>query len=114
MTTDEILAVLKDRGLAVVCDDGGNLALRGDKAQATPALLRVLAFHKGELVERFRPKPAMELLWPGPPPYQGDGCVSPHWFPDAGWPCGAKFWRYVGETEWQPIPGKPYPCNVNV
>jgi hypothetical protein len=24
------------------------------------------------------------------------------------WPAGAFFWRYVGETQWQPIPGRTW------
>jgi len=39
-----------------------------------------------------------ELLW-------ASGHVAGFWFPDRGWPVGARAWRYKGQTEWNRIPG---------
>jgi hypothetical protein len=49
---------------------------------------------------RLDMQPEIELLWPG------TGYVSRPYFPESGWPIGAYFWRRVGETGWQPIPGR--------
>lgn len=58
MTTDQMLAVLAERGLAIVLREDGSPVLRGDKNLATATLMRALQHHKEEIVRRLRPQPA--------------------------------------------------------
>lgn len=60
MTTDEVLGLLRERGLQVVQTDEG-LVLRGPASEKTPKLLRVLAIHRDEIKKRLGgalPEPA--------------------------------------------------------
>lgn len=65
MTTDQVLAILKDRGLRVIWSEG-ELRVRGSRNEVTPALLDVLRLHKPELLARLRPKPWRVVLYAGP------------------------------------------------
>lgn len=60
MSTDELLSVLKDRGLDIYFDDSGNPRLRGNTREVSPRLLRVLKLecHRSEILRRFGPKPS--------------------------------------------------------
>lgn len=105
MTTDQVLEVLKDRKLLLVIQPDGSPVVKGDKEAMTPTLLRVLKFHKDEIVKRLAPPkimdpdaPAIEVRW-------NTGLIGRHWFPNQGWPVGAWWWRHQGEEEWKPIPG---------
>lgn len=48
MTQEELRAILQERGVQVVLDEGGNMRLRGKKAAVTPALQGVLELYRGE------------------------------------------------------------------
>lgn len=99
MTTEELLSILKDRGLTVV-QDGNQLALRGDKKQATPALMRVLKLHREKIIKIISPPPATEVRW-------NTGLVGIRHPESKTWPVGAWWWRMSGEKDWKPIPGTP-------
>jgi hypothetical protein len=64
VTTDEVLAILGDRGLTVVVSEQGGPSLKGDRSGASEKLLRVLAqpCHREEIVRRFRPKPGRRIV----------------------------------------------------
>jgi hypothetical protein len=125
MTTEEILGVLAERGLSVVCGPDGVPRLRGRRDRVTPTLLAVLRWHRAALAARFagtaatsaptesesRPEPQPEATpetpeaaprprqwrWPG-------NLIMPDFPPDKGGvPSGATHWRYWGETEWKEV-----------
>ena len=52
MTTDAVLAEVSARGLALAAREG-RLVLRGDRSLFTPALLRVLRWHREEILRRL-------------------------------------------------------------
>lgn len=106
MTTDELLKLLAGRGLRVVRDAAGKLALRGDRAAATDRLMKALGFHRTEL-EKLFPTKLEELGQPKEKQYLwrfGQTATLPASGPP---PVGAWWFRYVGETEWRPVPGTP-------
>ncbi len=123
MTTDALLALLSDRGLAVVALEGGQLALHGPRTEATPSLLAVLAFHKAELSRRLgvgeQAEPEAEECAPGA---QAEPAECDLWRAEYLWrfghrfeqslllpaPVGAWWWRFAGSAgEWMPVAGRP-------
>ena len=105
MTTDKLLELLEARGLKVIAHEG-QPAIRGKPSAVTPALLKVLAWHREELSRRLGivAKPRMrEYLWRGGHTYTTDEhdfhCLQ------GGSPAGAWWWRFVGDKGWMPIPG---------
>lgn len=98
MTTAELLQTLDDLGLTVEADAQGEPRLAGsDNEELTRG---VLDGYRDELKAHLRERGPKECRW-------GNGYVCPHWFPESGWPAGAWWWRYVGETAWRPISGTP-------
>jgi hypothetical protein len=97
MTTDELLALLTERGLSVVLSATERLSLRGDKRNVDAALMGVLPFHREELLKRRRataPVPVEYLfLWGLAVRY------PPHWRA----PPGAVERRAVDTDEWLPL-----------
>lgn len=120
MTVAEILEIVSERGLSIEVGTDRVPMLKGPKEEKTDALLDVLKLHREEIIKELAPKqpePApVEEKAPEEKPPEGPrpmecrwntGLVNPHWFPESGFPCGAWWWRYVGETEWRPVPGTP-------
>lgn len=104
MTTDEVLAVLRERGLEVVLKDG-EPALRGNAAEATPKLLRVLKLHRAEILRRLLPHPLREWLWRTG--HRDTECPTDAKYGDpAHHPAGAWWWRMRGEEGWHAVPGR--------
>jgi hypothetical protein len=62
MTTDELLNILKDRGLQVYVADDGTPKLKGKREELSPRLLRVLKFHREEIVRRLKPRPPRRVV----------------------------------------------------
>lgn len=58
MTTDELLEIIKERGLEIVVGMDGQPRLRGDNDEKTPKLIRVLKLepHRSEIIRRYRKK----------------------------------------------------------
>ena len=107
MTTDRILEIVAKRGLSVEVVNG-QPRLRGDREKATKRLLEALRWHRQEIIDRLRPKQTesvaadltrpIEVRW-------STGAVGRHFFPEQGWPIGAREWRYVDQSnDWSPIP----------
>jgi len=103
MTLDELLEIVEERGLSVTLGPDGQPRLRGPKEEATPALVEMLRLCRDDIIERLRPAhdtyQVQECRW-------RNGHVGTHSNPEQGWPVGAGWWRPVGETKWQPIPGR--------
>jgi hypothetical protein len=107
MTTDELLRLLKDRGLEVVLLPSGVPALRGPnvKTEATRRLLRVLQLpaHRDEIIARLQPKPLREFRWADGHRRvecaNDEGFHKPDWHPFCAW-----WWRHEGEADWRPLP----------
>lgn len=103
MTTDQVLAVLKGRGLEVVIRPDGAPALKGPPDQVTPALRDVLRWHRAELVARFAPFPEQPVIT-----YQWrTGLVEAHRLPPHQAPTGAWWYRLEGEDCWRGVRGTP-------
>ena len=98
MTLDEVTREIEGRGLMVVLLAEGQIALRGDKAQATPRLLAVLAWHREILLEQLAQKREREWILP-------KGTYRARSLRDDWHPPGAMSWRYAGETHWQSLEG---------
>jgi hypothetical protein len=123
MTTDELLSILEDRGLRVEARDEGRLVVVGDPAQVTPALRRVLAFHRAELARRAKPLPdwidwylvrGTVVTRPGHERRVPRGAVCWRcWHsvlePNAGWRPMAVLPRAWGFRSWD---GSPLPADV--
>lgn len=62
MTTEQVLAILKDRGLRIVLGADGEPRLRGPVSQVTPTLKRVCQIHR-DWLKRF----AEPYVAPPPP-----------------------------------------------
>lgn len=109
MTTDEVLAELAARGLKVVLTPDGSPALLGKREEVTPALMGALRWHRDEIVRRLKPADAprpREWLWRFGHRYTEGPRDSR--FGDPEWhPIGAFWWRFVGEKEWELVPGRP-------
>lgn len=101
MSTDELLAVLVDRGLALYfCEADGRPHLKGPREALTPALVRVLAYHRDRILARLCPR---EFLWrTGHTHRENPGEVHPGFGPAGAW-----WYRRAGQGEWQGIPGTP-------
>jgi hypothetical protein len=116
MTTDELLRLLKDRGLEVVLLPSGVPALRGPnvKTEATRRLLRVLQLpaHREEILERLRPKPRREFRWADGHTRlecaNDEGFRQPDWHPFCAW-----WWRHEGEADWRPLPHRIPDASAN-
>lgn len=63
MSTDELIEVLRGRGLRLALDEDGRPQLRGPRTEATPALLRVVGLHREALLAKL----GLEGAWPSPP-----------------------------------------------
>jgi hypothetical protein len=72
---------------------------------ATPALLRALAFHRGELLARFPPPaPARRLReWLWNSGYMATEEESWGWADDQH-PAGAWWFRFAGQRDWKRTP----------
>lgn len=135
MTTDEVLAVVADRGLEIAVE-GDKLALRGPNEGKTPALLRTLKIHREAIVARYRSaqpapepqdEPEPDLVATAEPMSEGGGedegpWVCPFWVvylwgtghtrtyrADRPPPLAAWWWRMGGPgiTGWEPLPDCP-------
>lgn len=114
MTAAELFDIVKERGLTIRVNDNGQAVVSGSPERMTPALVAALKTHRAEIITflGFGTKPVKpvqceiapdtECLWPG------NGYVGPHYFPGLGYPVGAFFFRKIGETDWQPIPGRTW------
>lgn len=102
MTTDELLSRLAELGIRVVLGDNGKPRLKGDTSTVTPKLLKVLKWHRDNIIERMKPKPPREFLWRLGQTYKDVDNMPATWHPTGAW-----WWRYEGDTVWQPIPGTP-------
>ncbi len=109
MSTEELLQIVKDRGLSVAIQDGQPVLRPAGSPAATARLMAVLKLHRERIVAQLTRRSAfdgpeaagpVELLFPG------TGLIAPHAFPEHGWPVGAYFWRTAGADAWQPIPGR--------
>lgn len=130
MTTDQLLAALKARGLTVKAGKGGPV-LVGNPALVTEKLRRVLKWHREEILRRLdlpdsEQPPAREVVRPEPPPEAvpvaldaaGRPC-DPDGPGVAAWQCerkietvfrdGKKWWRWVGEDGWRWVKHQPAP-----
>ncbi len=104
MSTDDLLAELAERGLAIAFV-GGNPTLRGPAEAATPVLIRVLKRHREEIVRRLAPPPPREWLWrTGYVEVERPG--SPTWGKPDAHKDTAFWWRKQGQSGWQPVPGR--------
>lgn len=58
MSTDELLTILKDRGLEIIFGGDGCPRLKGENAEKSKKLIRVLKLecHRAEIIRRFKPK----------------------------------------------------------
>lgn len=54
MTTDEVLAAVNERGLKLHAGSDGTLIVIGLDEEKTPALLRVLGWHRDGIINRIR------------------------------------------------------------
>jgi hypothetical protein len=106
LTTERLLSILAERGLQVLLNDRGLPILRGPRLAATPKLLRVLRHpcHRQALVQRLLGRRLREFLWRTGYREKEWAVDKPDWFP-----VGVLWWRYVGDTTWQPVPG----CNLD-
>lgn len=59
MTLATLRQILADRGFTVVLTEGGEARLRGKRGQATPALMRVLAYWREELIAELKRERAL-------------------------------------------------------
>ena len=50
----KLKAILAARGFRVVLNPDGSCALRGSREQATPALMRVVAYYRDEFIKELR------------------------------------------------------------
>jgi hypothetical protein len=108
VTTDDVLAVVKERGLEVVLRPDGRPALRGPgnlRQEATERLLRVLRLpvHRETILARLRPAAPRQWLWRSGHRFTE---TEPSSF-DGGHPTGAWWWRPKGDSCWRPVPDTP-------
>lgn len=54
LTLQKLLDILRQRGFRIELRPDGSASLRGDRAQATPALMRVVAMYRYELIEELK------------------------------------------------------------
>lgn len=54
MTFAQLKQIIRDRGFSVVLLPDGTTALRGKRAEATPALMRVVAYWRDEFVRELK------------------------------------------------------------
>jgi hypothetical protein len=54
VTTDEVIAVLRERGFTLRLEDDGTPIIRGPTNEATPRLMKVLAIHRERIIARLR------------------------------------------------------------
>lgn len=100
MDLPRLLEILRERGLSIEVDGNGQPRLIGKPALATTKLLTAIKWHRSELIRMFAKSLPMEVKY-------GVGHVTRSVFPGDGWPAGGWWWRHVGDTVWQPIPGTP-------
>ena len=113
MTTDELLAEIRERGFQILLKDNQPI-LRGDKTKLTPTLRAVLRWHRDKLIAHLTPKDAWrarEWSWlppteEAPPTHRYTETPDNEWlWAHAGrYPVGARWWRYVGDDLWHEIP----------
>lgn len=99
MTTHDLIALMKKRGVNVVLGEDGAPRLTGRVSEVTPAIKKVLKFHRQRIIDSLQTQLPSECRW-------ANGFVGRHWFTDQGFPTGAGWWRKLGDAEWQPIPGR--------
>jgi hypothetical protein len=123
LTGQQLMCELASRGLQVTTRDGKPV-LRGPSVEVTPALLRVLARRKDEVLalagvapepppapivvprpEDIPRKPPREWLWRSGLRYTEH--PLDHTFGRVGChPAGAWWWRHEGEPGWRVVPGR--------
>lgn len=108
---DRLLDSLRERGLALAVGHDGTPRLSGPRAEITEQLLAWLGRHRAEIVERLRPPPAREWLWPcrAMKPthlYRETPADEFLWGQPDRHPCGAWWWRWAGEAGWRLVPGR--------
>jgi hypothetical protein len=121
LTGQQIMRELASRGLKVAATDGKPV-LRGPSVEVTPALLRVLARRKDEVLalagvapgppaivvpaaEDIPRKPPREWLWRFGARYT-EGPLNRCYGRAGCHPAGAWWWRYEGEPGWRVVPGR--------
>ena len=127
MTTDEVLAVLKDRGLSVTLANG-QPKVAGPREQLTSELLRVLKLHRDEIIRRLggdptappastAPEPTTQETAPEPEPAVEPPPVPPlgrrlYYYDLHGLACGptdAYAWTWEGGPRWFHVTEYPVP-----
>jgi hypothetical protein len=122
LTAAQIMGELASRGLAVCRGRDGRPVLRGPAAEVTPALRRVLARRKDEVLrlagvapepppivvpalDDIPRKPPREWLWRFGARYT-EGPLNRCYGRAGCHPAGAWWWRYQGEPAWRVVPGR--------
>lgn len=103
MSLDSVLDILRERGLQIRVSADGKPTVAGKKDEITDAVRETLAAYRDEIIERLKPTQRREFLWP-------NGAIALdclHLAQDA-FPFGAWYWRWLGENDWWPIPGKTW------
>jgi hypothetical protein len=69
MTTEDLLAILTERGFSLHIWEDDTPAISGPVDMATPALMRVLALHRDKLLQHIRAAEKVEVR-----PFDAPGC----------------------------------------
>src|SRR5438067_924463 len=107
MGLGRILEVLDERGLWIDLAPDGSPRVLGPLQEISPAILEAVKAYRKEIIAKLTrdgpKKNAVDFTKPVECRW-ANGTVGKHWFPEAGWPVGAREWRYVGDTQWAAIP----------
>lgn len=106
MSLESVLEILKERGLELFLNDLGKPAFKfkaGQKEGITDALREAVAAYREEIVEWLKPPPCREFLFP-----LGQVAVACRHLGPNEYASGAWYWRWRGEADWWPIPGKTW------
>jgi hypothetical protein len=106
MIAREIVTWLEERGITLRVKEDGTLGAKQDgrhSRERFAAIIDKVKARRDDLLAFFhwrdRPvaDPVHECQW-------ATGHVSPHSFPEQGWPTGATHYRLLGEEAWTEIP----------
>jgi hypothetical protein len=102
-TVEQLLGILKARGLSLKLGDDDKPRLVGDKEQKTPAILDALKAFRPEILAKLkaeRPKRREWKFFDGKTRLEAEGIDSPalnvH-------PLYAWYWRFAGDSDWNRI-----------